>query len=147
MKNVMVVSAHPDDELLGAGGTLLRHRENGDNLYWLIVTNISEAAGFSKERVDERQKEMEKIVKENYEFKRSEMTAEDAKKIFAEMGKDNKIEIIDDLGVDKVSIYQQGEFIDLCRGTHIPSTGYLKAFKLMSTAGAYWRGDSNNKML
>ncbi len=62
MKNVMVVSAHPDDELLGAGGTLLRHRENGDNLYWLIVTNISEAAGFSKERVDERQKEMEKIA-------------------------------------------------------------------------------------
>ena len=80
---------------------------------------------------------MEKIVKENYEFKRSEMTAEDAKKMFAEIGEDYKIEIIDDLGVDKVSIYQQGEFIDLCRGTHIPSTGYLKAFKLMSTAGAY----------
>ena len=102
---------------------------------------------FTEEDLAKIEKEMEKIVKENYEFKRSEMTAEDAKKMFAEMGEDYKIEIIDDLGVDKVSIYQQGEFIDLCRGTHIPSTGYLKAFKLMSTAGAYWRGDSNNKML
>ena len=102
---------------------------------------------FAEEDLVKIEKEMEKIVKENYEFKRSEMTAEDAKKMFAEMGEDYKIEIIDDLGVDKVSIYQQGEFVDLCRGTHIPSTGYLKAFKLMSTAGAYWRGDSNNKML
>ena len=102
---------------------------------------------FTEEDLAKIEKEMEKIVKENYEFKRSEMTAEDAKKMFAEMGEDYKIEIIDDLGVDKVSIYQQGEFVDLCRGTHIPSTGYLKAFKLMSTAGAYWRGDSNNKML
>ena len=102
---------------------------------------------FTEEDLDKIEKEMEKIVKENYEFKRSEMTAEDAKKMFAEMGEDYKIEIIDDLGVDKVSIYQQGEFVDLCRGTHIPSTGYLKAFKLMSTAGAYWRGDSNKKML
>ena len=102
---------------------------------------------FTEEDLDKIEKEMEKIVKENYEFKRSEMTAEDAKKMFAEMGEDYKIEIINDLGVDKVSIYQQGEFVDLCRGTHIPSTGYLKAFKLMSTAGAYWRGDSNKKML
>ena len=102
---------------------------------------------FTEEDLDKIEKEMEKIVKENYEFKRSEMTAEDAKKMFAEMGEDYKIEIIDDLGVDKVSIYQQGEFVDLCRGTHIPSTGYLKAFKLMSTAGAYWRGDSNKKEL
>ena len=102
---------------------------------------------FTEEDLDKIEKEMEKIVKENYEFKRSEMSAEDAKKMFAEMGEDYKIEIIDDLGVDKVSIYQQGEFVDLCRGTHIPSTGYLKAFKLMSTAGAYWRGDSNKKML
>ena len=93
------------------------------------------------------EEEMGKIVKENYEFKRSEMTAEDAKKMFAEMGENYKVEIINDLGVDKVSIYQQGEFIDLCRGTHIPSTGFLKAFKLMSTAGAYWRGNSDNKML
>ena len=102
---------------------------------------------FTEEDLTKIEEEMKKIVKENYEFKRSEMSAEDAKKLFAEMGENYKVEIIDDLGVDKVSIYQQGEFVDLCRGTHIPSTGYLKAFKLMSTAGAYWRGNSDNKML
>ena len=102
---------------------------------------------FTEEDLVKIEEEMKKIVKENYEFKRNEMSAEDAKKLFTEMGENYKVEIIEDLGVDKVSIYQQGEFVDLCRGTHIPSTGYLKAFKLMSTAGAYWRGNSDNKML
>ena len=102
---------------------------------------------FTEEDLGKIENEMKKIVKENYPFERSEMSAEEAKKFFAEKGETYKVEIIDDLGVDKVSIYKQGEFVDLCRGTHVPSTGYLKAFKLMSTAGAYWRGDSKNKML
>ncbi len=102
---------------------------------------------FTEEDLVKIEEEMKKIVKENYPFERSEMSAEEAKKFFAEKGETYKVEIIDDLGVDKVSIYKQGEFVDLCRGTHVPSTGYLKAFKLMSTAGAYWRGDSKNKML
>ena len=102
---------------------------------------------FTEEDLEKIEKEMEKIVKENYPFVRSEMTADEAKKYFAEKGETYKVEIIEDLGAEKVSIYQQGEFVDLCRGTHIPSTGFLKAFKLMSTAGAYWRGNSNNKML
>jgi len=102
---------------------------------------------FTEEDLEKIENEMKKIVKENYTFERSEMSAEEAKKFFAEKGETYKVEIIDDLGVDKVSIYKQGEFVDLCRGTHVPSTGYLKAFKLMSTAGAYWRGDSKNKML
>ena len=102
---------------------------------------------FTEEDLAKIEEEMKKIVKENYPFERSEMSAKEAKKFFAEKGETYKVEIIDDLGVDKVSIYKQGEFVDLCRGTHVPSTGYLKAFKLMSTAGAYWRGDSNNKML
>ena len=102
---------------------------------------------FTEEDLAKIEEEMKKIVKENYPFERSEMSAKEAKKFFAEKGETYKVEIIDDLGVDKVSIYKQGEFVDLCRGTHVPSTGYLKAFKLMSTAGAYWRGDSKNKML
>ena len=102
---------------------------------------------FTEEDLAKIEEEMKKIVKENYPFERSEMSAEEAKKFFAEKGETYKVEIIDDLGVDKVSIYKQEEFVDLCRGTHVPSTGYLKAFKLMSTAGAYWRGDSKNKML
>ncbi len=102
---------------------------------------------FTEEDLVKIEEEMKKIVKEDYPFKRREMSAKEAKEMFAGMGEDYKIEIIDDLGADTVSIYQQGEFTDLCRGTHVPSTGFLKAFKLMSTAGAYWRGDSNNKML
>ncbi|WP_288898045.1 PIG-L family deacetylase [uncultured Capnocytophaga sp.] len=61
MKKVIVISAHPDDEILGAGGTLLKHKKNGDKIYWLIVTNVLESYGFSKERICSRQKEIEKI--------------------------------------------------------------------------------------
>ena len=102
---------------------------------------------FSEEDLEKIENEMKKIVKENYKFERKEMSAAEAKKMFQDMNEDYKLEIIDDLGVSTVGIYTQGEFTDLCRGTHLPSTGYLKAFKLMSTAGAYWRGDSNKKML
>lgn len=102
---------------------------------------------FTEDDLVKIEKEMNKIVKENYPFVRSEMTAEEAIKFFTDKGEDYKVEIIRDLGESKVSIYQQGEFVDLCRGTHVPSTGFLKAFKLMNTAGAYWRGNSNNKML
>jgi len=61
-KKVIVISAHPDDEILGAGGTLIRHRNAGDEIYWIIVTNVSEDAGFTKERVESRQKEIEKVA-------------------------------------------------------------------------------------
>lgn len=64
MKNIIVISAHPDDEVLGAGGTLLKHKKNGDNIYWLITTNISEQQGFSKERVESRQAEIKKVAEE-----------------------------------------------------------------------------------
>lgn len=62
MKNIIIISAHPDDEVLGAGGTLLKHQKNGDNIYWLITTNISEQQGFSKERVESRQEEIKKVA-------------------------------------------------------------------------------------
>ena len=61
MKNVIVISAHPDDEILGCGGTLLKHKANGDKLFWLIITNVFEHQGFSKERVDSRQEEINKV--------------------------------------------------------------------------------------
>lgn len=61
MKTVIVISAHPDDEILGAGGTLLKHKKNGDKIYWLIITNVLESYGFSKERVYSRQREIEKV--------------------------------------------------------------------------------------
>lgn len=88
--------------------------------------------------------EMKKIVKENIPYRRKEVSREEALEIFA--SNPYKVEHIKELE-GPISIYQQGEFVDLCRGPHVPSTGYLKHFKLLSVAGAYWRGDSKNKML
>ncbi|MFM9277066.1 threonine--tRNA ligase [Paenibacillus jiagnxiensis] len=94
------------------------------------------------------EKEMERIVGENLPITRKEVSREEALSIFTEVGDPYKLELIRDLPEDSViSIYEQGEFFDLCRGPHVPSTGKLKVFKLMNVAGAYWRGDSKNKML
>ncbi|PYI57432.1 threonine--tRNA ligase [Paenibacillus flagellatus] len=94
------------------------------------------------------EREMERIVAENWPIERREVSREEALRRFEEAEEPLKLELIRDLPEDAVlSIYEQGEFADLCRGPHVPSTGRLRAFKLMSVAGAYWRGDSNNKML
>ncbi len=94
------------------------------------------------------EKEMQKIVNENLEIVRHEVPRAEALRRYEEMGDDLKLDLINDLPEDAViSIYEQGEFFDLCRGVHLPSTGKIKVFKLLSVAGAYWRGDSNNKML
>lgn len=91
------------------------------------------------------EKEMKKIQKENLTFIRSEVSYEEAKNVF----KDNsyKVNIIESHKEEQLSIYQQGEFTDLCTGPHVPSTKYVNHFKLTKVAGAYWKGDSNNKML
>lgn len=94
------------------------------------------------------EKEMERIIGENLPITRREVSREEAVAIFTELGDPYKLELIRDLPEDSViSIYDQGEFFDLCRGPHVPSTGKIKVFKLLSVAGAYWRGNSNNKML
>lgn len=91
------------------------------------------------------EKEMEKIIRHNLKFERQELAKEDAKKIFAE--NPYKIELIEGITNSDVSIYTTGDFVDLCVGPHIESTGKVGAFKLLSIAGAYWRGDERNKML
>jgi threonyl-tRNA synthetase len=94
------------------------------------------------------EKEMERIVQEDLPIVRRVVSREEALKIYEEIEDPLKLELIRDLPEDAViTIYDQGEFFDLCRGPHLPSTGWIKAYKLMSVAGAYWRGDSNNKML
>ncbi|GIP57106.1 threonine--tRNA ligase [Paenibacillus woosongensis] len=94
------------------------------------------------------EKEMERIIGENLPITRREVSREEAVAIFTELGDPYKLELIRDLPEDSVlSIYDQGEFFDLCRGPHVPSTGKIKSFKLLSVAGAYWRGNSDNKML
>ncbi|MBE0340943.1 TGS domain-containing protein, partial [Paenibacillus sp. 28ISP30-2] len=94
------------------------------------------------------EKEMAKITQENLPITRRVVSREEATRIFGELEDPLKLELIRDLPEDaEITIYDQGEFFDLCRGPHLPSTGRIKAFKLLSVAGAYWRGDSNNKML
>ncbi len=95
------------------------------------------------------EKEMENIISENLEFNRIEVSFDEAEKLFEEKGESFKLEILKDLRSkeEKISLYQQGEFIDLCRGPHLPSTGLIKAFKLTHVSGAYWRGDSENEVL
>ena len=91
---------------------------------------------------------MEEIVKEDLQVERSILSRKDAVQLFEKMGEKYKVEIIQSIpGDEDLSFYRQGDFIDLCRGPHVPSTGRFKAFKLTSVAGAYWRGDSDNVML
>lgn len=102
---------------------------------------------FSSEDLEKIEKEMRKISDENIPVTRSEIPAKDAVKRFNAEGENYKVEIINDLGVETVSLYSQGDFTDLCRGPHVMSTGKIKHFKLLSVAGAYWRGDEKNKQL
>ena len=104
--------------------------------------------GFSEEDLVKIEKNMNAIVKQNLPVQRLEMKREDAVELFKSMGEHYKAEIIESIPTNEVlSLYKQGDFIDLCRGPHVPSTSKLKVFKLMKLAGAYWRGDSNNEML
>jgi threonyl-tRNA synthetase len=104
--------------------------------------------GFSEEDLVKIEKNMNDIVKQNLPIQRLEMKRKDAVELFKSMGEHYKAEIIESIPTNEVlSLYKQGDFIDLCRGPHVPSTSKLKIFKLMKLAGAYWRGDSNNEML
>lgn len=101
-----------------------------------------------KEDLEKIEKEMNKIVKENLKFEKIDVSKEEALKIMKDNDEIYKVELINDLPEgEKISLYKQGDYIDLCRGPHIPSTKYAKAFKLISVAGAYWRGNEKNKML
>lgn len=94
------------------------------------------------------EQEMEKITKEDLPIRRKVVSREEALRIYEELGDHLKLELIRDLPEgETISMYEQGEFFDLCRGPHLPSTGRIKAFKLLNVAGAYWRGDSNRPML
>ncbi|HHO75740.1 MAG TPA: threonine--tRNA ligase [Deltaproteobacteria bacterium] len=104
---------------------------------------------FSLEDLEKIEKKMQELIELDAPFVRKEMKKDEAVSFFKEKDEPYKVEIINDLGDEgeKVSLYEQGSFVDLCRGPHVPSTGYIKAFKLLSVAGAYWRGDERNKML
>lgn len=103
---------------------------------------------FTREDLDRIEKEMENIVKEDHQLERFTLPRDEAIRFMEERNEPYKVELIRDLPEDAViSFYRQGDFVDLCAGPHIPSTGRVKAFKLTHVAGAYWRGDEKNKML
>ncbi len=102
---------------------------------------------FTPEDLEAIEKEMKKIIDAGLTFERSEISKEEAIKLFTDKGENYKAEIISEIDAPTVSLYKAGEFLDLCRGPHIPNTNVIKAYKLMSVAGAYWRGNEKNPML
>ena len=102
---------------------------------------------FSPEDLELIEKRMQELVKANLKVVREELPRQKAIELFRSMGEAYKVEIIEGIAAEDVSLYRQGDWVDLCRGPHVPSTGLIKAFKLTSIAGAYWRGDSRNEQL
>ena len=115
-----------------------------DRYYYDIDVDIS----INDKELEKIEVKMKELAKQNIQVERVELSRNEALEKFKKMGEDYKVEIISDIDVeDTISAYKQGNFIDLCRGPHVPSTGKIKYFKLLSSAGAYWRGDESNKML
>ncbi len=109
--------------------------------------DFDKSSPFSSEDLALIEKKMAALIAADEVFTREEMSKADAIKLFRDADEPYKVELLNDIDEMGVSLYKQGSFIDLCRGPHIPSTDYIKAFKLLSVAGAYWRGDEHNKML
>jgi threonyl-tRNA synthetase len=102
---------------------------------------------FAPEELEAIEKRMREIAAKDLKVTREEMPRKDAIELFRRMGEDYKVEILKDIPEETVSLYRQGDWVDLCRGPHVPSTAVIKAFKLTGVAGAYWRGDEKNEML
>lgn len=103
--------------------------------------------GFTPDDLKKIEDKMREIVAEGHEFVRQDISKDDAIKLFESKGENYKVQIIKDLGDVKLSLYQHGQFVDLCKGPHVKTTKEIKAFKLLKVAGAYWRGDEKNPML
>ena len=102
---------------------------------------------FSPEELEKIEQRMQELAKANLKVVREELPRAEAIELFRNMGEDYKVEIIEGINEETVSLYRQGDWVDLCRGPHVPSTGAIKAFKLTGVAGAYWRGNEHNEML
>ncbi len=104
--------------------------------------------GFTEENLERISDRMSEVISQDLPFERMEVSRDEAHELFSKAGEDYKLELLEAIPEgEPVTLYRHGDFIDLCRGPHLPSTKRVKAFKLMSVAGAYWRGDSSNKML
>jgi len=107
--------------------------------------DFDKPGGFTQEDLEKIEEMMRQIVTEDIPIVRKEIPRKDAIDLFSTMGEIYKVELLQELSDNIVSLYEQGDFVDLCRGPHLPSTGYIKAFKLTSIAGAYWRGDEKKQ--
>jgi len=126
-----------NDVKLGVGPAI------SDGFYYDMLV----PGGISSEDLPKIEEEMRKIVEADLPFERIVVSKDEAREIFKKAGEIFKLEILDEIEGDEVTLYKQGDFLDLCRGPHVPSTGYVKHFKLLSVSGAYWRGDENREML
>jgi len=106
-----------------------------------------ENTSFNTEDIKHIEKEMKHIIKENLPLIRKEISKKDAIDLFNKLGEKYKVELLNEITEDKVIVYKQGEFIDLCRGPHLPSTGYIKVIKIMNISSAYWKGDENRESM
>ena len=102
---------------------------------------------FTPEEIEKIEERMRELAGQDLSIAREELPKAEAIELFRGMGEDYKVEILSAIPEDTVSLYRQGDWVDLCRGPHLPSTGFIQAFKLTSVAGAYWRGDERNEML
>lgn len=102
---------------------------------------------FTTEDLEKIEAAMKEIIQARIPFRRRELPREEAIRLFEQRNETYKVELLQELEAPRVSIYEQGDFVDLCRGPHVPDTGFIKAYKLISVAGAYWRGDERNVML
>ncbi|MFN3406802.1 MAG: threonine--tRNA ligase [Caldimicrobium sp.] len=109
--------------------------------------DIAFVRSFNEDDLKAIEKKMKEIIKKNLSLEREELSKEQAIELFTKLGETFKLELIQEIPENKVSIYKQGSFIDLCRGPHLLSTGFVKHFKLLSVAGAYWKGNERNPML
>ncbi len=136
--------AHAVKDLFGKGVqvTIGPSIENG-----FYYDFYSEAHTFSPDDFERIEKKMQELAKSDQPVVREEISRDSAIELFRGLGEEYKVQLIEDLAEPVVSLYRQGDFVDLCRGPHLPRTGLIKAFKLTSVAGAYWRGDEKNAML
>src|SRR5881409_863609 len=104
-------------------------------------------ASFTPEELRKIEDRMRELARSNLKVTREEMPRQKAIQLFRKLGEEYKVAILEEIPDETVSLYRQGDWVDLCRGPHVPSTGVIRAFKLMSVAGAYWRGDERNEML
>jgi len=109
--------------------------------------DFAKAEPFTPEDLVTIEEVMREIAKADHPFERQDMPRAEAIRFFRERGEPFKVEILEGIDAPRVSLYRQGDFIDLCRGPHVASTGHVKHFKLLSSSGAYWRGDERNAML